>query len=76
MWRKDREEMKDERVMHFKEREAYQKERRDLYDRIQAGTLPQFKEYEDLAAPEKEPEPDVVSFDDAREELMGDTDGE
>lgn len=46
------------------------KERRELYDRLQAGTLPQFKQFEDTPDEEEDEDP-VVDLEDAKDDLMG-----
>jgi len=52
--------------------EIMAKERKDLYDRIQAGTLTQYKEHTDAPNEvEDETEDETVSLDEARDDLQG-----
>lgn len=48
-------------------------ERKDLYDRLMAGTLPQYKEQADLPNETNEAivEDETVPLDEAKDELMG-----
>lgn len=62
----EREEVRREHAALLTQNEI---ERRDLYDRIQAGTLPQYKEHVDAPNEVVEEEDETLSLEDAREEL-------
>lgn len=49
--------------------DLYHTERRDLYDRLQAGTLPQYKELQDDTPNEVVVDDGVVDLEEAREEI-------
>lgn len=64
----EREAMREERENM---REAADSERRELYDRIQAGTLENFKLHEEAEQNETDQEEDeIVDLDEAKEDLM------
>lgn len=62
----EREEVRKEHLAYLTQTEI---ERRDLYDRIQAGTLPQYKEHTEAPNEVVEEEDETLSLEDAREEL-------
>lgn len=58
--------------------EIMKSERKDLYDRLQAGTLPQYKEHVDAPNEiEDTTEDETIPLDEAKDDLMGiqDSDG-
>lgn len=59
-------------LMHRQDKQEWAKERKDLYDRIMAGTLSDYKENV-TATPNTLPEedPNIVSLEDARSDIMG-----
>lgn len=52
--------------------EIMKSERKDLYDRLQAGTLPQYKEHTDAPNEiEDTTEEETIPLDEAKDDLMG-----
>lgn len=68
-----REERKQLMSQFLQQLQLMQQERKDLYDRLQAGTLPQYKQHvdeENNSLAEQEDE-NIVGIEDAKDEIMG-----
>jgi len=67
--------IQEEREKNREEREEIradaESERKNLYDRLMAGTLPQYKEHEPEPNEVIEEQDDLVSLDEAKDDLMG-----